>query len=147
MARTEIRGKYETIQYFHVLAYSLDILWGFLGLIWWYLKATHLCASMYSGDSGSRRLQCCKGSCLFACLSTTPWRLKGSGGIAPHILNLSTGWRWVVSFIPWQVYPQGRSLWYLLDRKLGVSQIWFQHGDEEKRFISVHLLRLETPVV
>jgi hypothetical protein len=24
----------------------------------------------------------------------------GSGGIAPHILNLSTKWRWVVSFTP-----------------------------------------------
>jgi len=25
----------------------------------------------------------------------------GSGGIAPHILNFSTRWRWVVSFMPW----------------------------------------------
>jgi len=27
-----------------------------------------------------------------------------SGGIAPHILNLSTRWSWVVSFTPWLLY-------------------------------------------
>jgi hypothetical protein len=33
----------------------------------------------------------------------------GSGGIAPHILDLGTRWRWVVSFTPWPLYPQGES--------------------------------------
>jgi len=28
----------------------------------------------------------------------------------------------VVSFIPWPLYPQGRSSWYSLDRKLGGPQ-------------------------
>jgi len=28
----------------------------------------------------------------------------GIGGIAPHILNLGTRWRWVVSFMPCPVY-------------------------------------------
>jgi len=30
---------------------------------------------------------------------------KESGGTAPHILNPSTRWRWVVSFMPQQLYP------------------------------------------
>jgi len=32
------------------------------------------------------------------------WR---SGGIAPRILNLDTGWRWVVLFMPRMLYPRG----------------------------------------
>jgi hypothetical protein len=28
-----------------------------------------------------------------------------SGGIEPHILDLGTRWRWVVSFTPWPLYP------------------------------------------
>jgi len=35
-----------------------------------------------------------------------PW---GSEGIAAHILNLGTMWRWVVSFTLWPLYSQGRS--------------------------------------
>jgi hypothetical protein len=30
----------------------------------------------------------------------------GSGGIAPHILNHGTRWRWVVSFTPRLLYPR-----------------------------------------
>jgi hypothetical protein len=40
----------------------------------------------------------------------------GSGGIAPCILDLGTRWRWVVSFTPRSLYPQGKSLWCPLDR-------------------------------
>jgi hypothetical protein len=40
----------------------------------------------------------------------------GSGGIAPHILNLGTRWRWVVSFTPRPLYPLGRAPRYPLDR-------------------------------
>jgi hypothetical protein len=32
----------------------------------------------------------------------------GSGGIAPCILDLDTRWRWVVSFTPRPLYPQGK---------------------------------------
>jgi len=32
--------------------------------------------------------------------------VRGSGGIAPRILNLSTKWRWVVSFTPRPLYPR-----------------------------------------
>jgi hypothetical protein len=34
---------------------------------------------------------------------------KGSGGIAPCILNLGTRWRWVVCFTFQPLYPQGKS--------------------------------------
>jgi hypothetical protein len=43
----------------------------------------------------------------------------GSGGIAPRILDLGTGWRCVVNFTPRPLYPQGRSPRYPLDRRLG----------------------------
>jgi hypothetical protein len=33
----------------------------------------------------------------------------GIGGIAPRILYLGTGWRWVVSFTLWQLYPRERT--------------------------------------
>jgi hypothetical protein len=33
----------------------------------------------------------------------------GSGGVAPRILDLGTRWRWVVSFTPQPLYPQGKS--------------------------------------
>jgi hypothetical protein len=33
----------------------------------------------------------------------------GSGGIDPRILDLGTRWRWVVSFTPRPLYPQGKS--------------------------------------
>jgi hypothetical protein len=56
----------------------------------------------------------------------------GSGGIAPRILNLGTRWRWVVSFTPSPLYPQRKSLWYSMDRRLGGPQSWPGHGVEEK---------------
>jgi hypothetical protein len=51
----------------------------------------------------------------------------GSGGIGPHILDLSTRWRWVVSFM-----PQGKSPQYPLDRRLGGPQSCSGRGGEEK---------------
>jgi hypothetical protein len=42
----------------------------------------------------------------------------GGGGIAPRILDLGTRWKWVVSFTPRPLYPQGKSSWYSLDRRL-----------------------------
>jgi hypothetical protein len=33
----------------------------------------------------------------------------GSGCIDPHVLDLGTSWRWVVSFMPWPLYPRGKS--------------------------------------
>jgi hypothetical protein len=56
----------------------------------------------------------------------------GSGGIAPHIFDLGTTWRWVVSFTPRPLYLQGKIPWYPLDRRLGGTQSRSGHGDEEK---------------
>jgi hypothetical protein len=56
----------------------------------------------------------------------------GSGCIAPLILELGTRWRWVVSFTPRPLYPQGKSPWYPLDRGLGGPQSSSGRGGEEK---------------
>jgi hypothetical protein len=69
-----------------------------------------------------RRMQAQYGdNCLSPCLTKhhamkTCW---GSGGIAPRILDLGTGWRWMVSFAPRPLYPHGKSPWYPLDTRLG----------------------------
>jgi hypothetical protein len=60
----------------------------------------------------------------------------GSGSIAPCILYLGTRWRWVVSFTPWPLYPQGKSRWYSLDMRLGGSQSRSGRGCEEKNYKS-----------
>jgi hypothetical protein len=57
---------------------------------------------------------------------------RGSGGIAPRILDLSTRWRWVVSFTPLPLYPQGKSPWYPLDRRLSGPESRSGRGGEEK---------------
>jgi hypothetical protein len=65
-------------------------------------------------------------------LSTIPWRCSGGEGIALRILDLSTRWRWVVSFTLRPHYPQGKSPCYALDRRLGELQSRSGHGGEEK---------------
>jgi hypothetical protein len=45
--------------------------------------------------------------CFFK-LATRYEGVLGSGDIAPHILDLGTKWRWVVSFTPPPLYPQGK---------------------------------------
>jgi hypothetical protein len=70
------------------------------------------------------------------------WR---SGSIAPHILDLGNNWRWVVSFTPQLLYPQGKSLWYPLDRRLGGPQNRSGRGGEEKN--SYSLPGLEPPII
>jgi len=35
----------------------------------------------------------------------------GSRGIAPHILNLGTRWRWMVSFLPQVLQPWEKNTW------------------------------------
>jgi hypothetical protein len=68
-----------------------------------------------------------------------------SGGIVPHILELGTRWRWVVSFTPRPLYPQGKSLWYPLNRSLGGPQSRSGRGGEEKN--SQTLPGLEPPII
>jgi hypothetical protein len=69
----------------------------------------------------------------------------GSGGIAPHILDLRTRWRWVVSFMLRLLYPQGMGPWYPLHRRLGGPHCWPGHGGEEKN--SHPLPGLEAPII
>jgi hypothetical protein len=45
--------------------------------------------------------------------------ILGSGGIALHVLDIGTWWRWVVSSMARPIYPQGKSPLYPLDRRLG----------------------------
>jgi hypothetical protein len=56
----------------------------------------------------------------------------GSGPTAPLILDLGTGWRWVVSFMLRPLYPQRKSPCYPLDRSLYGPQSRFGRGGEEK---------------
>jgi len=51
----------------------------------------------------------------------------GNGAISPHILDIGTRWRRVVSFT-----PQGKGPCYPLDRSLGGPQSWPGCGGEEK---------------
>jgi hypothetical protein len=55
-----------------------------------------------------------------------------SGGIAPHILDLGTRRRWVVSFTSRPLYPHGKSARYPLDRSLGRPQSRSGRGAEEE---------------
>jgi hypothetical protein len=58
----------------------------------------------------------------------------GSGGIEPHILDVGTRCRWVVSFATRVLYPKGKSSWYPLERRLGGPQSRFGRGREEKNY-------------
>jgi len=49
-----------------------------------------------------------------------------SGGIAPRILDLGTRWMLVVNFTPRSLYPQWKSPWYPLYRRLGGPEYKFQ---------------------
>jgi hypothetical protein len=69
----------------------------------------------------------------------------GSGSIAPRILDLGTIWTWVFSFTPQPLYPQGKNLWYPLDRRLGGPQSRSGRGGEEKN--SQPLPGLESPII
>jgi hypothetical protein len=49
----------------------------------------------------------------------TYWRDEGT---APHISNLSSWWRWTVSFTPQPLHPCGNSPWYPLARRMGTPR-------------------------
>jgi hypothetical protein len=74
-----------------------------------------------------------EGKVKFLCLTKhhamkTFW---GSGSIAPRILFSDLGTR---SFTPRPLYPQGKSSWYPVDRRLGGPQSRSGRGGEEKKF-------------
>jgi len=56
----------------------------------------------------------------------------GSEGLAPRILDLSTGWRLLNSFTFRPFYPKGKSPSYPLARRLGRFQSQSGLGGEEK---------------
>jgi hypothetical protein len=58
----------------------------------------------------------------------------GSGSIAPHILHLGIRWRFVVSFTPLPLYPQGKRPWYTLDRRLHGTKSRSGRGCEQKNY-------------
>jgi len=62
-----------------------------------------------------------------------------NAGIAPHILNLGTRWKYMVSFMPSPLYHPGISHWYPLDRRPGGSQSQSECGEEEKKIPSLPL--------
>jgi hypothetical protein len=69
-----------------------------------------------------------------------------NGGIALCILNFGTRWRCMVSFLPWSLYPWGKSPQYPLDRGLGGPQSQCGHSGKEKN--SHHYLCQElNPVI
>jgi hypothetical protein len=69
----------------------------------------------------------------------------GRAGTAPRILDLGTRWRQVVNFTPRPLYPQGKSLWCPLDRRLGEPQSRSGHGGKEKN--SQPLPGFELPII
>jgi hypothetical protein len=101
----------------------------------------HILNSYYSNESPgyvqSHKVK------LSLCLTNKAILYEGmgeSGCIDPHFLDLSTSWRWVVTFTFRPLYPWGKSPRYLSDRRLGGPQSW--SGDmEKKKFLT--LLELE----
>jgi hypothetical protein len=59
--------------------------------------------------------------------------------------DLGTRWRWVVSFAPRPLNPQGKSPWYPLDRRLGGPQSRSGRGGEEKNSQSLPGMEPKNP--
>jgi len=59
------------------------------------------------------------------CFNWAPCHEGILGGMEVQLhsfFDLGITWRWVVSFTPWPLNPQGKGPWYPLDRKLGGPQ-------------------------
>jgi len=63
-----------------------------------------------------------------------------------YIHDLSTRWRWLVSFASRPLYHRGKSQWYPMDRRLGGLQSRCRHSGSEERKIHAPTVNL-TPVV
>jgi hypothetical protein len=60
---------------------------------------------------------------------------------------LGTIWRCVISFTPRPLYPQGKSPWYPLDRRLGGPQSRSRSGGEEKNSQPRRESNPRTPII
>jgi hypothetical protein len=56
-----------------------------------------------------------------------------NGDITPRILNLGTGWMWVVSFTPLTLYSRRKIFRYTLGRRLGGPQSQSGHHGEKSK--------------
>jgi hypothetical protein len=69
-----------------------------------------------------------------------------TGGIYIHaFFDIGTRWRWVVSLMFRPLYPQGKSCWYPVDRRLGGPQGRSEGGGEKKNYQP--LPGLEPPIL
>jgi hypothetical protein len=71
--------------------------------------------------------------------------ILGSGGTDPRFLDLDSRWKWVVSFTPRPLYPEGKSLCHPLDNREGGPQSRSERGGEEESFQP--LPGLEPPII
>jgi hypothetical protein len=71
---------------------------------------------------------------LSLCFNCAPRHegVLGSTDIASRNLDVGTRLRWVVSFTPRPLYPQGKSPLYLVDMRLGGPHSRSGRGGEEK---------------
>jgi hypothetical protein len=68
-------------------------------------------------------------------LSTTPWRYMRAWRYSSTILDLSTRWRWVVSFMHRPLYSQGMRARCPVDRRLGGLQSRVRYCGEDKNLL------------
>jgi hypothetical protein len=68
-------------------------------------------------------------------LSTMPLRHIGEWRYSSTILDLNTGWRWVVSFTLKPLYTWGISPCYPLGRRVGGPQSWSGRCEVEKNLL------------
>jgi hypothetical protein len=84
---------------------------------------------------------------LSLCFNWAPCHtgVLGNGVIAPRIIDLGIRWRRMVSFTRRPRYPQEKSPWNLLDRRLGGPRSQSGHGGEEEN--TQHMPGLEAPII
>jgi hypothetical protein len=69
------------------------------------------------------------------CILTENHAMKAYWGVEVQLhpfFDLGNRWRWLMSFTPRPLYPQGKSPWYPLDKRLGGPQSRSGRGGEEK---------------
>jgi hypothetical protein len=69
---------------------------------------------------------------------------EGSKVTSPRIVNVGTRWSWVVNFTPRPLYPRCTSPLYPLNRRLGGLQSQSGCGGEEKNFLHLEGIKLQS---